>query len=278
MKTLWTVVLGAGLAVGAARGQNCEQHFEGVGTLDSTVAALGFFDLGDGVALYASGGFTSTNDGPAMHIARWSGSAWSALGEGVDGGGVEAARALAVYDDGSGLGLYAGGALTLAGGQTANHIARWDGEAWTTLGEGTDNVVRALAVFDEDGDGPGAPALFAGGTFLNAGGQPAVNIARWNGEAWSAVGGGVDQQDGLVRGLRVFDDGSGPALFATGTFVSIGGVSANNIAKWDGQAWAALGDGLTGGVGIALEAWDDGTGLKLFAGGTFTAAGGQPAL
>jgi hypothetical protein len=85
--------------------------------------------------------------------------------------------ALAVFDDdGDGPNppaLYAGGNFSAAGGQSAHYIAKWDGSSWSPLGEGLGWLVQALAVFDEDGDGPGLPALFAGGWFTTAGGQAA---------------------------------------------------------------------------------------------------------
>jgi hypothetical protein len=62
-------------------------------------------------------------------------------------------------------------------------------------------------------------------------------VARWDGASWSSLGSGLD---GTVRALAVFDDGSGAALYATGTFTTAGGVPANNIARWDGASWSAL--------------------------------------
>jgi hypothetical protein len=87
--------------------------------------------------------------------------------------------ALAVYDDGSGPALYAGGGFTIAGGAPANRIARWDGSRWSALGSGMNATVNALAVYD-DGSGP---ALYAGCSFSSS---PAV-VARWNGSSWSTV-------------------------------------------------------------------------------------------
>ena len=49
-----------------------------------------------------------------------------------------------------------------------------------------------------------------------------------------------------VRALTVFDDGSGPALYAGGAFTTAGGVAANHIAKWNGSSWSALGSGMNG--------------------------------
>src|SRR5262245_57861706 len=42
--------------------------------------------------------------------------------------------------------VYAGGDFTAPGGVSADHIARWDGTAWSALGSGTDGAVTSLAV------------------------------------------------------------------------------------------------------------------------------------
>jgi hypothetical protein len=76
-----------------------------------------------------------------------------------------------------------------------------------------------------------------------------------------------------VSALTVFDDGSGPALYAGRSFTTAGGVSANDVAQWDGTSWSALGTGMNRTV-LALTAFDDGGGPALFAGGPFTTAGG----
>ena len=51
-----------------------------------------------------------------------------------------------------------------------------------------------------------------------------------------------------------------------------GGVTVNNIARWDGTNWSAIGSGVNGFVnGIAVS------GNTLYAGGFFTSAGGSAA-
>ena len=186
-------------------------------------------------------------------------------------------RAFAVFDDGSGSGpaLYVGGDyFDIAGGVSASNIAKWDGTSWAPLGTGVNGSVEALEVFD-DGTGP---ALYAGGDFTVAGGVIANFIARWDGSSWSPVGSGMSD---AVFALKVFDDnlGSGPALYSAGRFITAGDVIVNNIAKWDGSSWSALGSGVSGRVN-ALEVYDDGSGSgpALFAGGSsFTTAGGVTA-
>jgi hypothetical protein len=74
----------------------------------------------------------------------------------------------------------------------------------------------------------------------------------------------------------VFDDGTGRALYVGGSFTMAGMTPAQNIAKWDGHTWSALGAGMDDRV-LALKVFDDGTGPALYAGGAFTNVGGAAA-
>jgi hypothetical protein len=252
------------------------------------VSALTVFDdgAGDGPALYAGGSFTTAGGVPANRIAKWDGTSWSPLGTGSANGVNNTVFALLAFDNGSGDGprLYAGGVFTSAGGVTANRIAKWDGVAWSPLGtgaaNGVNNTVFALAAFDSSA--AGGPALYAGGSFLTAGGLPASRIARWDGSVWSPLGAGVPNGvNGTVNAIWVFDDGvgAGPALYAGGSFATASGVTANRIAKWDGTSWSSLGSGSSNGVGTtavyALTVFDDGSGggPALYVGGNFLTAG-----
>jgi len=236
----------------------------------STVFALTVFDDGSGPALYAGGWFTAAGGAPANRIARWDGDSWSPMGIGMSNSGV---FALTVFDDGSGSGpaLFAGGSFFTSGGETVNRIAKWEGASWSPLGSGMTNQVNAFAVFD-DGSGP---ALYAGGEFTSVSGMPANFVAKWDGASWSPLGSGVDNTIVGVVALTVYDDGSGPALYAGGQFTTAGGVEANRIAKWDGASWSPLGSGMSHMV-RTLTVFDDGSGggPALIAGGSFTTAGG----
>ncbi|HKE47838.1 MAG TPA: hypothetical protein VKB52_07215, partial [Rhodanobacteraceae bacterium] len=234
-------------------GFSWESAFVGPG-MDNVVNATIVWDDGSGPALYVAGAFVTAGHVQVNGVARWDGTAWSALagpgGVGVGGSFSPAVNALAVYDGA----LYVGGNFATAGGIAANNIARWDGSNWSALGNGVDSWIYALTVYDG--------TLVAGGFFTHADAIAAAHIASWNGSAWSALGVGVT---GTVYALA----SHAGALVAGGSFGLAGGVSASNIASWDGSAWSALGSGTNNTVRALAEY--AGT---LVAGGNFTQAGG----
>src|SRR6185436_11392597 len=82
--------------------------------------------------------------------------------------------------------------------------------------------------------------------FTTAGGNPATNVAKWNGSSWSALGSGIGNVPGQnteVNALAV----SGNDLYVGGRFTAAGGLAATNVAKWNGSSWSALGSGIGGG-------------------------------
>lgn len=276
-----------------AHAQSFSSGFDSCG-VSGGVFALTTFDDGSGPAMFAAGTFEAAGTAAAGRIARWNGvtNAWSSLGAGVGAAGPDGSHvsALTTFDpDGAGplpRCLVAAGTFTTMDAIHANHVASWDGTAWSPLGAGTDRPIFALAVYDDDGAGPRAPALYAGGVFEHAGGALARSIARWNGSSWEQLSSGVA---GPVSCLAVFDpDGAGPArdeLVVGGFFESAGAVSAARIARWNGVAWQALGGGVTSSASRAavnaLTVLDpDGLGparAALMVGGSFTIAGGVPA-
>ncbi len=91
-----------------------------------------------GSDLYAGGLFTTAGGVTVNRIAKWDGTAWSALGSGMNAN----VNALAV----SGTDLYAGAFSPRRAAVTVNRIAKWDGTEWLPLGSGTSSTVNALAV------------------------------------------------------------------------------------------------------------------------------------
>ncbi len=231
--------------------------------LDGRVYALAGFDDGNASALFVGGFFDTAGGAGVPNLARWNGAAWSGVGSGTS----SSVLSLHASDLGTGSVLFAGGNFATAGGVTVNRVAAWNGSIWASLAGGVSGGggVEALATFDDGG----GPALYAGGDFQTIGGVSASFVARWNGAAWSALGSGLTSNP--VRALAVFDDGSGPALFAAGGFWG--------IMKWDGATWAPLipvSPGANNQV-TSLALFDDGNGLALYAGGWFTSMDGVAA-
>lgn len=238
-----------------------------------------------GRGLFVGGQFPSVGLSAAVNVARWDGNSWLPLGLGIGG----TVMALAGHDpDGTGpaqIVVIAGGAFTSAGGAPASRVAMWNGAGWSALGAGVNGPVNAVASFDPDGAGAMNPLIVVGGSFSMAGGAPAGNIAAWNGSAWTSIGHAGNE----VVALAVIDpDGPGalPAgLCVGGWFPMIGGVSASRVARWDGAAWSALGDGLSGAFPVLGQcfAWFDADGAgpgqgSLVVGGFFVNAGPVMAL
>jgi hypothetical protein len=234
----------------------------------ATVNALLGANLGDGPALYVAGYFERAGGSPATNVARWDGAAWSPVGGGIDGPFV---GSLIQWNDTTGPGLVAAGAFTRAGETRVANIARWDGARWSALGNGLgggNTPVYALAEFD-DGSGP---ALFAAGAFttFNSTFQQIRRIAKWDGREWLPVmGDGSEPPPDTILSLAVHDDGSGPALYAGGTFERASdGTALNSVAKWDGKRWGYLSSILgpfTFYQASFLISADDGSGMALFA-------------
>lgn len=202
------------------------------------VRALAIFDDGTGTALYV-GGFFESAGGVAgtKGLARWDGVQWSAVGTGVQGplsGGLGYVAALALHDDGSGLALYAGGLFHTIDGVAASNIARWNGTRWTPLGSGVSSAVLALHSHE---DAQGIRSLIVGGNYESAGGVPGTKgLAKWDGAGWTPVGSGLTSAQ--VHTLWTWDDGSGPALHAGGSGISLEDASQGLLARFDGSGWS----------------------------------------
>jgi hypothetical protein len=134
------------------------------------------------------------------------------------GAEIGAVFALRVFDDGSGPALYAAGEFTHAGGTTVNRIARWNGEQWTPMGDGMNDQVNALTVYDNE--------LIAGGRFTEVDGQSINYVARFDGQSWHSVS--EDEPDDWVLALSSHEG----KLMLGGEFGNVGTQTVNRIASW----------------------------------------------
>lgn len=271
-----------------------------------------------GSDLYAGGAFTASNGDVTTfnYIAKWNGSAWSALGSSTVG--VDGVVETLAWDC---TNLFVGGWFANAGGIPSQSCARWDGSAWHAIGgfSGGSNLYTLVAI---------GKSVYAGGQFTVINSELRFGIARWDGSAWFDVGGGVRGgypatiafkpfggtmfvlgNFSSVGGLSVTASQLGsftttdiPAIlwsnaagtggtdgiiravasdmsgnvYVGGDFTTIMGVAANHIAKWDGATWTALGSGLTRSSGQTTVRAILVDGANIYAGGIFDASGATP--
>ncbi|MCA3005630.1 MAG: hypothetical protein LW650_12435 [Planctomycetaceae bacterium] len=226
--------------------------------LNGLVWSVHVLENGD---LAVGGAFSHVGGQASGRVARWNGNSWSTFGSGIGSAQHSAVTALATAPDGD---LIAAGSFSMAGGQPASNIARWNGSAWHPLGEGTSSIVWALAPLPNGN-------IVAGGAFSHAGGAHVNCIAAWNGTAWTPLGGGVSGRGSstAIYAMAVLPNGD---LIVAGDFTMAGSISASNIARWDGSAWNPLGLGLDDAA-TALAVLPNG---DLVCGGNFAFAGGIP--
>lgn len=256
--------------------------------------------------LYAIGDFTNIGGVNANRIAKWNGGAWYPVGNGLPNR-TSSQRAFTLYNnelvctntifspsdihvgklnglqwDSIGVNFKGGfrGVITLNNElyvygtfDTINHIyynsiAKWDGQNWISLGfpykfTGSTPDIGCLAMYNNE--------LYAGGGFSDDSYQM-VNIAKYDGNTWSIVGGGFHGSMDQVVDLEIYKG----ELYAAGLFNMNDGNAHNYIARWNGTEWNDVGGGVTssgnGQIHDLLVLND-----KLYAAGVFTEIGGIPA-
>jgi hypothetical protein len=221
------------------------------------------------------------------NIARWDGTAWFPLGDGLDDTGY----ALTVLNGK----LYVGGTFNLADRVQANHLACWDPatSSWSAVGNSPryDDDIRALAAIDDRW-------LVIGGTFQRFfDGNTTVVEGLWGMVLFDTA---AEPGDSLVAGYRPLEGTSrygapgwvntlcvlGGDLFVGGSFDVAGilalgdqphpGFPAANLAVWhfgtEQGSWETCGNGADQQVQALVEV--DGS---LAVGGSFSRAGDVPA-
>ncbi len=94
--------------------------------------------------------------------------------------------------------------------------------------------------------------VYVGGSFTQAGGIPANNIAVWDtiSKTWSALGSGLN---GICSTIVISPDGLN--VYVGGSFTQAGGQSIPTTAVWNvtSQTWSKVGNGTRVSTGIAVS-------------------------
>jgi hypothetical protein len=129
----------------------------------------------------------------------------------------------------------------MAGGISANGLARWNGTTWQAFPGVSPFGTWAEAMTTFNGE------LVAGGYSI----APYNGIARWNGTTWQTLGTGLVgipnvPNTGKAQALAVYNG----ELIVGGFFSTSGGIVTHSLARWNGSAWApgfGIGAGGLGG-------------------------------
>lgn len=177
--------------------------------------------------LLVGGKITGIAGSGTVNLAKWDGVVWTAVASGVNGG----VQSLLPLSDGK---VVVGGSFQSIGAQTFSNIAVWNGSSWESLGTGVTHPTPSFAsvrALIQLGNGD----IVAGGNFATAGGVTAICVARWNGNRWFAMGGGLNSA------VKCFSLASSGQLIAGGSFSQTSSrYVPNGMARWTGNSWVAV--------------------------------------
>ncbi len=145
---------------------------------------------------------------------------------------------------------------------------------WDHLGVGATPSLSALNGKVDSLLTVSSTAMYAGGVFTSAGGDPAATmIARWDGAGWHPIGPtAISTATGATVDAIAYDSVTG-RLFVGGNFINAGGTAAADfVAYWNGTTWQPPCNISPGGNVTSLQI----IGGTLYVGGAFSPPGGLP--
>jgi hypothetical protein len=198
--------------------------------LNSHVDALNSDNPG---ILYVGGAFTNAGGvANADHLAKWNGTAWSAVNGAVTLNGAVDAIA---YASGH---VYVGGQFTnVAGNTSINYLAEWTGTAWQSPCAGTNPITAQVAALQIIGN-----TLYVGGSFANGAGLAAADFLVACDLTTGAAHALVATDGAINSGVAALTADSNGTLYAGGGFINLEGVTGvDHVAYYKGGTWHQMG-------------------------------------
>lgn len=208
--------------------------------------------------LYISKVLGTANGVNLYGIGTWDGNVWDSVGGGIDG----EVLGSAIYNGKlffGGLFQYAGGPYPYGTTPRIRNLTSWDGTQYSNPGfpSAWVNTIHTYKNYLYIGLGNSLPTI---------NGQTYSGILRYNDTVFSSVGGGVFTNFRQVIAMTEYNGD----LIVAGRFDLAGTLPVNNIARWDGNQWHTMGDGLNYFVRALCV---DTVNNILYAGGSFNASG-----
>lgn len=252
------------------------EGFTAPATSGAHVTAVATAPRADGGQDLFAAGKIVTNGGMAVNgIARWDGSNWRPLGSGL--GPIPPAFINVTYmmvgcPNGS---LVVAGTFTSAGGLPATGLAQWDGADWSIPATVAGGVSAVACLPDNsliiggnftavNGDPIVRVARIQSGVAMPMGGEqigdvsslavtpnrtvyatsdaPTMRIWRWDDGTWTQIGSATTTQYTWDLGAAKIISLSDDTIALAGYFTSLDGEAIANLARYDGNSWAQVGN------------------------------------
>ncbi|HRS72693.1 MAG TPA: hypothetical protein P5175_12705 [Anaerohalosphaeraceae bacterium] len=154
-----------------------------------------------------------------LHTSLFSGAQFVEVGGGI-AGPVNNIYASTLLDK-----IVATGNFRMAGADSVNFIAAWDGLNWDNLGNGASEFGYAMNTAID----------FESKLIINADFQLGYDtcwLYMWNGNSWNCQDSAAPNS--RLMGLTIIED----TLYACGWMDSIGSTPVTGLARWDGNTWS----------------------------------------
>lgn len=179
--------------------------------------------------LIVLGSFIQADTLPVNNIARWNGNSWNNLGSGFPPPQLASIPSMCVYNNE----LYVFSLISNAGGVPVNNVAKWNGTNWSGVGSGIFHWPISSTVYNGE--------LYAG-LWIPPGDSSSM-IVKWDGTNW------IDIEQILTDtswNIAIEIIGFNGCLYVAGLIDTIDGVPTTNVARYDGNSWYSVDDGVNG--------------------------------
>lgn len=219
------------------------QDWQQVGDFNDRSPACFYSDTVDEF-LYIGGFFLSVGPDTMYGICRWDGQQFYSMGDVHKkqcGNFCNPISMITRYHNE----IYIGGTIDTINGENTNGIAKWNGIAWSTVGNNpyphhpTDYWIFSSYIKDDK--------LYVTGKFPTAGTDSCNSVAYWDGTDWYGMNFPADIGGYVPKNFSI-EFYNGEWYVGGNCYNEIDGQINHDILRYDGVSWKQVGEGLKGGI------------------------------